>query len=77
MWGSVMDHELAVVKLEHPSRKLCCWCARGEKRRPRVTRHGQANGITMTSGCEWHVRKWFRDTLRMRRARYSRPERTP
>lgn len=69
LWASVMHHELAVRKLDKPPRHLCNECPRGPMRRPRVTHVGTANGMTMTSGCEWHMQKWLRDTLKMRRAR--------
>ncbi len=36
------------------SRRRCPWCHR------RATHVGMANGVALTSGCEWHVAVWVR-----------------
>jgi hypothetical protein len=36
------------------SRRRCPWCRR------RATHVGMANGVALTSGCEWHVAVWVR-----------------
>lgn len=64
VWGSVAHHELTVVPAPN-KRKRCRHCP--PEARKTATHHGRANGMTMTSGCEWHMRKWLRDTLAKRR----------
>jgi hypothetical protein len=63
--GSVAQHELT-VELAPNRRKRCRFCPKGSRKA--ATHHGRANGVTMTSGCEWHMHKWLRDTLAKRRA---------
>lgn len=54
LWGHADLHRRTI--LEAPSRRKCkCGCG------GRSTHVGLANGIGMTTGCEWAVRVWVRD----------------
>lgn len=59
-WGNAHIHARTLVKLAKPSRRLCGRC-RGLGKRVRITHCGAANGVTLMSGCEWHVRKWVKN----------------
>jgi hypothetical protein len=63
--GSVATHTLTVEPAPN-KRKRCRFCPKNAQKA--ATHHGRANGVTMTSGCEWHMRQWVRDTLAKRRA---------
>lgn len=65
MWGSVLRHRLSVGPAPN-RRRRCRYCPANARKA--ATHVGYANGVAMTQGCEWHVHKWFNDTLRYRRA---------
>lgn len=55
-WGSQEGHDRyisASPKLRRP-----CWMCRRMNVRKRATHLGCCNGVAMTFGCEWHMRKW-------------------
>lgn len=54
-WGSVRHHKREVVR--GSSRRRCPFCS--DKKR--ATHVGQCNGVTLSAGCEWHMRVWARD----------------
>ena len=64
IWGSVAHHELT-LKPTPDKRRRCRWCP--AKPRRASTHIGCANGVAMTSGCEWHMYVWLRNTLQARR----------
>lgn len=66
-WGSAKDHPRTLVPKDpkDASRRSCPFTpCRGKS-----THMGQANGVTMTSGCEWHMRLWVRDPALVLRKR--------
>ena len=56
-FGSAREHQRYAKPID--SRKRCPWCPTGQRKR--VTHTGMANGVALTSGCEWHVAVWVRD----------------
>ena len=58
-WGTVGDAEnhRRYVEPVPEMRRGCPFCDGAR----RATHAGRCNGLTMTFGCEWHVRKWVRD----------------
>ncbi len=55
-WGSSVDHIRYAEPISGRRRRMChCGC------RKRSTHRGAANGITLMTGCELHVRRWVRD----------------
>lgn len=76
-WASVDHHELTIreipkVMIIDGKRRLrgrCHQRGHDRKKKPMATHAGCANGMAMTSGCEWHMRQWLRDTLKRRRGR--------
>jgi hypothetical protein len=61
--GSVFTDPLTIVPLPN-RRRRCHQCP--QYPRTAATHAGCANGLAMTSGCEWHVRKWLQQTLKRR-----------
>lgn len=64
-WGSSRHHERIVVALSAEvrkrSRRVCYACPKTSGRHRKLATHvGQCNGVTLTMGCEWHVRLWAR-----------------
>lgn len=60
IWGNAYLHKRTAVALDKPSRRLCHRCLDGGKR-VRITHAGAANGVSLMSGCEWHVLKWVKN----------------
>lgn len=60
--GSILGkRSLALVR--PASRRLChCGC------RKRATHIGLGDGVALTQGCEFYVRRWVRDGVRTRRS---------
>lgn len=64
-WGfhaSATDHHRYALAIK--SRRRCPFHEGRLRDAPRVTHAGQANGLTLMNGCEWHVRQWVRDPHR-------------
>jgi len=57
--GSAADHQRYAKPVRSQSRQRCPWCPK--EQRPRATHLGMANGVALTSGCEWHVAMWVRE----------------
>lgn len=60
-WGEVGDAELSpryVIRKPDQRRgqRFCHRCLGGV----RATHLGMANGVALTSGCEWHMYEWAR-----------------
>lgn len=53
-WGSATEHKRYAMSCEPTQRK----CRLGEKCGNRVTHVGKANGVALTSGCQFHVFQW-------------------
>jgi hypothetical protein len=62
-WGSATDHVRYADPWprEHWRRRRVCRCGCGK----RVTHTGKANGIALMSGCEFLVRRWVRDGVKI------------
>lgn len=62
-WGVIGDsltHQRYVKLLPGRYRnRRKCWCGCGGK----ISHGGYANGLAMTSGCEWAMRRWVKDPL--------------
>lgn len=57
-WGSAVHHQRYMVACE--SRRRCSRCWSAARKRARTTHAGAANGVSLMSGCEWHVRQWVK-----------------
>lgn len=54
-YGSSLDHVRYMKPVLSTSRRRChCGCGK------RATYVGMANGVALTSGCEWSMRRWVR-----------------
>ena len=53
--GSATEHQRYIK--QSGSRRRCPWCPKGHRKRAAYV--GMANGVALTSGCEWHVRMWM------------------
>lgn len=74
MWGSANHHVLGmrpVVHGPHGKGRRRCHCGCGGW----STHIGTANGLGMTYGCEWYVRRWVTEKERQRG--FSRREERP
>lgn len=62
-WGSATDHVRYVEPWprEYWRRRRKCHCGCGKK----ITHTGRANGIALMSGCEFLVRRWVRDGVKI------------
>jgi len=59
-WGTVSDafrHQRYAVALPKRYTRSRCDCGCGG----RTTHSGSANGLALTSGCEWSIRQWVRN----------------
>lgn len=57
-WGSASEHQRYMEEIPVlPGRKRRCGYGCGKP----STHMGMANGLCLTSGCEWHMRIWVRD----------------
>lgn len=56
--GSATEHQRYSKRANDKSRRRCPWCPKGHRKR--ATHVGMANGLALTSGCEWHVAMWVR-----------------
>jgi hypothetical protein len=66
VFGSVFHHELTIRPALNKRRR--CWECKRDGVKRAATHVGCANGLAMANGCEWHMRKWMQETLKMRRA---------
>lgn len=55
-WANVDQHRRAIEPMPTPHR-LKCYCGCEGK----ATHRGTCNGISMTDGCELHVRRWMKN----------------
>tara|TARA_R100001244_G_scaffold2541_3_gene3962 strand:+ start:139 stop:435 length:297 start_codon:yes stop_codon:yes gene_type:complete len=63
-WGGARDHELYVLPSNHePRRRRKCHCGCGK----RGTHSVFANGVCLSSGCEFECHRWARE-MNARRA---------
>lgn len=57
-WGSVTDHRRYAMPVKQVVRR----CSLGAQKCANFETHlGMANGVALTSGCEFHVYAWVRD----------------
>ncbi len=55
-WGSAEHHQRYRQQVDASSRRRChCGC------KSRATHLGMANGVALTMGCEFFIRRWVRD----------------
>lgn len=55
-WGSANDHHRYFEPVHSRSRQRChCGCMK------RATHRGMANGVCLTTGCEFSMARWARD----------------
>jgi hypothetical protein len=54
-WGEVGSNDMTRYMKPMPNKRRKC---RHEDCPNRATHMGMCNGVALTHGCEWHMRKW-------------------
>jgi hypothetical protein len=59
-WSANADTDYRYVQPYRRMRRKCGW----DRCTQRATHVGKCNGLSMASGCEWHMRLWAREGRR-------------